>query len=551
MANSDIQLIVGANQKLSYSQLKSDIEGLIGRFNDSQKYKIKIGVQLDNKTKIRSDLLKEIQGINSKLTGSSSTTAKIKIGIDKSYIEKQYRQVISSLAKGDFAKLEGLSLIDTKSMNKMKLDVEQAKKIIAEYKAGVLSAESMKGSFGGVDTGKMKQDTATLEDLTKRITKAQKELTTSSGSMGKLSASPELTQLISQHEQLGAELQRIKTLEGEEKAAALSSLEAEIAAHKDKILTVKEEQNLTALKSKEEKAASAEVTQALKNENSVYNQQLTLVKQIQDYQRANSRIKGTSYGDQLDSMLAALNSGEKLSKEQVSSYVTQFKQLKTDINAAGLAGKSFNDIITSGVKKFSSWFGISQFVMRGVQGIKQMIATVTELDTAMTELRKVTDLTEQQYEKFGVTASNIAKDVGATIKDTINASADFARLGYNIDQSSQLAEAALVYKNVGDGIDDVGEASESIISTIKAFGIEAEDAMSIVDKFNKVGNEFAISSEGIGTALKKSAASLAASGSTIEESIGLAAGMNSVIQNPEIVGRVMPTLKVAISVKSQ
>ncbi len=91
----------------------------------------------------------------------------------------------------------------------------------------------------------------------------------------------------------------------------------------------------------------------------------------------------------------------------------------------------------------------------------------------------------------------------------------FARLGYTLDEAAQLADAALVYKNVGDGIEDVSQASESIISTMKAFGIEAENAISIVDKFNEVGNNFAISSEGVGEALRRSASALAAGNNTL------------------------------------
>jgi len=53
-----------------------------------------------------------------------------------------------------------------------------------------------------------------------------------------------------------------------------------------------------------------------------------------------------------------------------------------------------------------------------------------------------------------------------------------------------MANAALVYQHVGDGIKDVSEATESLISTMKAFGIQASDSMSIVDKFNEVGNNF-------------------------------------------------------------
>lgn len=93
--------------------------------------------------------------------------------------------------------------------------------------------------------------------------------------------------------------------------------------------------------------------------------------------------------------------------------------------------------------------------------------------------------------------------------------------------------------NVGDKIESMDEATQAIISTMKAFGIEASNAMSIVDKFNEVGNKYAISAAGIGEALQRSAAALSAGGNTIEESIGLIVAANDVIQNPEAVGEHM------------
>lgn len=55
-------------------------------------------------------------------------------------------------------------------------------------------------------------------------------------------------------------------------------------------------------------------------------------------------------------------------------------------------------------------------------------------------------------------------------------------------------------------------------------------------------NNFSISSSGIGEALQRSAASLAAAGNSIEESIGLVTGINSVLQNTEQTGTVLKTL---------
>ena len=99
-----------------------------------------------------------------------------------------------------------------------------------------------------------------------------------------------------------------------------------------------------------------------------------------------------------------------------------------------------------------------------------------------------------------------------------------------MDQASEMAESALVYKNVGDGIESAEAASESIISTMKGFGLEAENTMSIVDRFNEVGNRFSITSKGIGDALQRSAAALSAGGNTLDESIGLITAANEVVE---------------------
>lgn len=111
-----------------------------------------------------------------------------------------------------------------------------------------------------------------------------------------------------------------------------------------------------------------------------------------------------------------------------------------------------------------------------------------------------------------------------------------------LQRQAEMTCSVLISTSNKTGIDSVSQASESIISTMKAFGIEAEDAMGIVDKFNEVGNNFAISSTGIGEAMQRSASALYEAGNTIDESIALITGANSVIQNPEQVGTALKTL---------
>ncbi|MBR6632455.1 MAG: phage tail tape measure protein [Alistipes sp.] len=256
-----------------------------------------------------------------------------------------------------------------------------------------------------------------------------------------------------------------------------------------------------------------------------------------------SRIQ--SYVDELEALRARLI----LTGKATDNFGDEFGNLKTKINSssaaikeAGENTKTFSDRMGGLASKFTSWLTVSQIIMQVYRALREMVSVVAEVDAAMTELRKVTDETEATYSKFLDTASVRAKAVGATISDVVNATADFARLGYDISDASILADAAVVYKNVGDGIEDITTASESIISTMKAFGVEAESAMFIVDKFNEVGNNFAISSKGVGDALLRSASALAAGNNTLDESIALITAANSTVQDADKVGTTMKTV---------
>lgn len=170
------------------------------------------------------------------------------------------------------------------------------------------------------------------------------------------------------------------------------------------------------------------------------------------------------------------------------------------------------------------------------QGLRQMYQNVVDIDTAMTELKKVTDETSGTYDKFLSNAGERAKSLGVSVSDIVNATSDFARLGYNLEEATQVSNAAVLFKQVGDGVQSMDDATSDIISAMKAFNITAEDSTQITDKFNEVGNNFAITSAGIAEALKRSASSLSTAGNDIDQSIGMIVAANDVVQDPESVG---------------
>jgi TP901 family phage tail tape measure protein len=118
-------------------------------------------------------------------------------------------------------------------------------------------------------------------------------------------------------------------------------------------------------------------------------------------------------------------------------------------------------------------------------------------------------------------------------------------MGYNLADAKELAEISTLYMHVGDGI-DIDQASSSLVSTMKGFHMEAEDAMSIIDKFNEVANTNPIESGGIGEALRRSAASFYMANTDLSSAIALITASNSVAQDPENVGNMWKTVSARI-----
>ncbi len=249
----------------------------------------------------------------------------------------------------------------------------------------------------------------------------------------------------------------------------------------------------------------------------------------------------------LQALISRLKEG-KVTNEEFANSMRQIifncESASSSIIAAGEGAKSSALSFKTLVKNISQYFSVITVMSRAVQVIREMVTTTIELDTAMTELKKVTDNTAETYNNFLDNAMARAKKLGATVSDVVTATADFARLGYSIGEATSLADAAIVYKNVGDGISDISEASESIISTMQAYGdeVSSDDAMLVVDKFNAIGNAYAISSQGVGEALQRSAAAMASANNTLDETIALVTAANTVVQNPETVGTSLKTV---------
>lgn len=254
-----------------------------------------------------------------------------------------------------------------------------------------------------------------------------------------------------------------------------------------------------------------------------------------------------SYNSIVDELKTAARSGDQdLMETTLDSTAQKVAGLKAKVQELGLEGKTVGQV-------FSDLFGqhfstaIAMGALHLLQGsLQQIYQNVVDIDTAMTELKKVTNETDSTYQSFLTEAGARAKNIGTDVSGIVNATADYARLGYSLSDATKLADVSAIYYNVGDDLDSFDKATENIVGTMKAFNIQANDAISLVDKLNNVSNNYAVSSGDLGDILQRSASAMEAAGNTLDQTIALGTAMNSVVQNAETTGSTLKVLALRI-----
>lgn len=220
-----------------------------------------------------------------------------------------------------------------------------------------------------------------------------------------------------------------------------------------------------------------------------------------------------------------IKTGARDAGEEVQSMFTNMKHRLDDMNA----------------KFFAQFFSFQDII----RYIRELSENVIQIDTALTELRKVSDASTSRLQESFQKSSDTALELGQSIQHVVNVTADWARLGYNVDQAEELARITALFTTVGDNMSS-DDASSYLISTLQGYQMAADEALDIVDKYNQVANNFAIDTAGIGEALQRSAASFNAANTDLSESIALITATNEVVQNPESVGTLWKTMSARI-----
>lgn len=540
------------------------------------------------------DMIDSVDNLNSKLKSGELTLSEYKNEVKS--VTSEYSKMVSIQQKRDVEDYNANAKANLENAKSIKEEWTNALKTVKEYETAVSKLNNLKASDKGLETktADIKAQQKKIDDMKSSFESAQATILSFFSSTDKFNSLPVSsikevqdaikliqtavngsTESVSRLEDALRNMQETsigkleKTLSNYQ--GKISGYKATIDKFGDDGWTSPEYSDNVQRAQQALKAYEDEVNKLKANPDLINKESLANVEKLgKDFEEATLAIKNMTAAQKGYTQLGAEKAMDKIS-QMLKENSKMSRQAKADIKAwydqiksgnpsasldvilgkveeivrkekeAGRGGKSMWDAI-----KEKAWYGAASAIGTyfGVNDIFRYIgdgiSTIRDLDEAMTEVRKVSSATEAQYKSFQKTISSTAKEIASTNKELLNSSADFLRLGYSLDEASDLAKNATLFVNVGDGV-DINAATEDMITAMKAFDIQAKDSIKIVDDYNQIGNMYALSATDIGEAMKRSASALETGNNSFEESIALITAMNEIVQNSENTGN---TLKV-------
>jgi TP901 family phage tail tape measure protein len=270
--------------------------------------------------------------------------------------------------------------------------------------------------------------------------------------------------------------------------------------------------------------ADTKGTTELESKITKYNTLNDTIKKLRaEYQSLNKQendaMLGQRTGNSQSSFAAWLNNNSKAYKkfgDEIKELQNRFKdvkslgelkQLNADIDSfklkvgqAGQLGRSMFDSLKTAAAKFGSWLVASGGVMFLVQGLRQMVQTVKELDQQLVNLQMATGATRQETAKLLQTYNQMGQELGFATGEIASAANSFLRQGKTIEQTNTLVKDSLILSRVG--MLDTATATQYLTSAMKGYKVSVNDVIGIIDKLSAVDLQSATDAGGLALAMQ-------------------------------------------------
>lgn len=215
----------------------------------------------------------------------------------------------------------------------------------------------------------------------------------------------------------------------------------------------------------------------------------------------------------------------KLLKEQAENFQKISNQAGAHAKDMTSLNKTYSQF-SANVMNIFKYIITYQLYNRAIEAVKESIQIMKDLDKAFTDIQMVTMQTEEEIHSLSLEYNELAKSLGATTKEVAQGATEWLRQGKTTEETTKLLKSSMTLSKVG--AIESAEATELLTAALNGYKIEAQDAMSVVDKISAIDLAAATSSQELAIALSRTANSASDAEVSLDKLLGMIGTVSSV-----------------------
>ncbi|XVL62130.1 phage tail tape measure protein [Paenibacillus amylolyticus] len=274
-----------------------------------------------------------------------------------------------------------------------------------------------------------------------------------------------------------------------------------------------EEQKIARDRDALDKAHSAAITENLNRQKAVADMQAKIT-------AAQTKFKGNSSAvAELTALNAQLGNVSKVSnyKNALTELQTKLTQITSQAKLAGNETNTLGQRFGTVASKLAMWAGATSSLYMVTRALRDMVNVVVQVDSQMTQLKRVMD-ESTDFEGMLSRSIQLANELGRSITEVNENAIGFARMGFDEDQTMNLAKTTTLLQNISELTPQ--EAVDTLTAAMTIFNIEASKSIEIANRLNEVDNNYAITTQNLALSLTKAGSVANTYGVSLEKLIG-------------------------------
>lgn len=230
--------------------------------------------------------------------------------------------------------------------------------------------------------------------------------------------------------------------------------------------------------------------------------------------------------EQVDLLLQAAKAQGTLTDEQaqqVTQLQAQIKAYKAEASTAISTAQMNRGAFGSMLTRRLEWFGAGLLFYGGQQAFSSLVNDIGDVEEKMISLSRVMEDPLYDVKQMRTELFELGKEYGQSFGNVQDIALRWAQAGYDMSETLELTRSSLLALNTAEL--DAEESTDDLIGIMAQWGFEADQLTGIIDKINKVADDYAVTSQDLVDGLLRASGAAKNANMTFDETVAVITAM--------------------------